>query len=75
MVVDADILLVAATLLCGVSFASIVSGWAARVWPLLGLIGFVIGMGLFAYIWTGTGGFIWTYVPDAFIHVAARILK
>jgi hypothetical protein len=75
MILAADILIVLATVICGVSIAAIVAGWAARTWPVFSMIALAVGAGLFAYVHFQTGGLTWTDIPDAFILVAARILN
>jgi hypothetical protein len=71
----ADILIVAATLVCCFSFAGLVAGWAGRTRPVLALLAFAVGLGLFGYVYLQRGGMTWTDIPDAFILVAARILN
>jgi hypothetical protein len=71
----ADILIVIATLVTGVSLASVVAGWVERSWPVVALVSLAIGIGIFVFVHVGTpGGLTWTDIPDSFILVAARIL-
>ncbi len=70
-----DILIVAATLIGGLSVASVVAGWASRTRPAAGLFGLVVAAGLFGYAALQAGDLAWNDVPDSFILVAARILN
>ncbi|MCU4652508.1 hypothetical protein N8I71_06670 [Roseibacterium sp. SDUM158016] len=76
MAIGSDILIVIATTVCVFSIASVVAGWAVRVWPVMALVSLAIGLGLFAFVHVSVdGGLALRDVPDAFILVAARILN
>ncbi|MDG4648974.1 hypothetical protein P6F26_11015 [Roseibacterium sp. SDUM158017] len=76
MAIGADILIVAATLVLGVSIASVVARWSERRWSVPGLVGLAVAAGLFVHVHLRTeGGLTWTDVPDSFILVAARVLN
>jgi hypothetical protein len=76
MPVPADILIVIATLVTGLSLASVVAGWVVRDWPVVPLVSLTIGLGLFVYLHVELpGGLTLLDIPDAFIDVAARILN
>ncbi|AHM03811.1 hypothetical protein roselon_01428 [Roseibacterium elongatum DSM 19469] len=74
--VPADILLVIATIVSGMAFASVLSGWVNRTWPVAALISLGIGIGLFVYVHMALpDGLDFWDIPDAFVLVAARILN
>lgn len=76
MPVPADFLIVIATLVTGLSLASVVAGWTVRRWPVTALLMLTFGLCLFIYLHVEvTDGLSWTDVPDAFISVAARFLN
>jgi hypothetical protein len=74
--VPADILLVIATVVTGMSIASVLAGWANRTWPVVALVNLAIGVGLFVYVHTALpDGLAFWDIPYAFVLVAARILN
>ena len=77
MQVDADILIVLATLVTLLATASIVAAWADRVFPRMAVLSLAIGLGLLAWVHLALreGGLTPRAIPDAFIHVAAMILN
>jgi hypothetical protein len=76
MPVPADILIVIATLVTGVSLSSVIAGWTTREWPFVALVSLTIGHGLFVYLHLALpDGLGWFDIPDAFISVVARIVN
>lgn len=76
MNVEADILIVIATLVTGFAMSSVVAGWVARTWPIMALVSLAIGIGLFVFVHLQLpDGLDLIDIPDAFILAAARILN
>ncbi|MEM7721848.1 MAG: hypothetical protein AAF376_05700 [Pseudomonadota bacterium] len=76
MSVDPNILIVLATLVTIFSATSTIAEWAGGIRPWSALVSLAIGLGLLAYIHLSfTDGLTLYDIPDAFIHVAARILN
>ena len=73
---NADILLVTATIGGILAVSSIVAGWAVRQWPLAAMLWLLIMAEIALYVHvTSHDGLQITDFPDAFIDVAARVLN
>jgi hypothetical protein len=76
MSVAPDILVVLATLIVGLSLASLLSAWADRQSPIMVFVSLVIGVSMFIYVHTQqTNGLEWRDVPNSFISVVARVIN
>ncbi len=76
MIVDPNILIVIATIVSVFGFSSALAGWVNGIWPIPAMLSLAIGIGLFVFVHLqlpqGLG--FWD-IPNAFIHVAAKILN
>lgn len=77
MTIEADILIVIASLVAIFAFSSSVAGWVDRSWPVVPMIALGIALGLLAYVHLALrdGGLNFWAIPDAFIAVAAMVLR
>jgi hypothetical protein len=77
MPVEPDILIVIATLVTIFATSSAIAGWVEGRWPWTSLISLVIGLGLLVYVHLALrpGGLSFWDIPNAFVHVAAMVLR
>lgn len=77
MMIDDDILIVIASIVIIFAFSSTVAGWVDRGRPILPMIALAMGFGLLAFVHLALrdGGLRVSSIPDAFIHVAAMVLR
>jgi hypothetical protein len=77
MQIDADILIVTATLVALFATSSIIAGWVERSVSWAALVSLAIGLGILAYVHLALrpGGLTFRDIPDAFVHVVAMVLN
>lgn len=76
MTIESDLVIVIASVIGLFALSSCVAGWVERQWPLGGMIALCIALGLLGYAHLALleGGLTLWSIPEAFIHVAARVL-
>ena len=72
---DWPVTIVIATTLLALSLSGLFSGWAERRISWQGLFAFIVAAGLFFWVWEADRTKTWRLIPEAFVEVAARILR
>ena len=76
MVLDPNVIIVIASVLTIFSLSTCLAGWADQRMPVGGILVLASALGMFAYVhlFLAVGGLtIWS-IPEAFVHVAAKLL-